>query len=152
MKTIPLTQGKFAIVDDQDYEWLNKYKWFAQKGRNTYYARRNICLPNGKQMVVKMHREILGLQLGDNHQTHHVNYNGLNNRRMNLQIVTECEHQWTRIGAKGYYWNKRHQKFHSQISARGKKIYLGSFDSANEARKAYLVARKERSRWNDWVE
>lgn len=38
MKTIQLTQGKIAMVDDEDFERLNQYKWYALKSRNTYYA------------------------------------------------------------------------------------------------------------------
>ena len=37
-KRIPLTQGKFAIIDDEDYPCVSKRKWCAQKARNTFYA------------------------------------------------------------------------------------------------------------------
>ena len=37
-KLIPLTQGKFAIVDAENYEWLNQWKWHIKKGSKTFYA------------------------------------------------------------------------------------------------------------------
>jgi len=40
---IPLTQGKFAIVDAEDYDWLSRYKWYATKAKNTFYACRVEC-------------------------------------------------------------------------------------------------------------
>ncbi len=36
-----LTQGKKALVDDEDYEWLNQYKWFAYRDDHNWYAARN---------------------------------------------------------------------------------------------------------------
>src|SRR5689334_17464009 len=63
-KEIPLTQGKVTIVDVADFDWLNKYRWWASssnmKGRNLlkYYAITKIGI-DGKQKNVKMHRLIM---------------------------------------------------------------------------------------------
>ena len=78
-KTIPLTQGLVAIVDDKDYELLGQYKWYAHKNTGVYYAQRRA----GKRMV-SMHREILGLQYGDKQIVDHANGNGLEKRNKNL--------------------------------------------------------------------
>ena len=59
MKEIKLTQGMVALVDDEDYEKLVKYKWCVRKGHSTYYTHRNAW--NGKNHWVSMHREVLGL-------------------------------------------------------------------------------------------
>jgi len=40
MKEIALTQGKVALVDDEDYDSVNQYKWHARKAKRTYYAKR----------------------------------------------------------------------------------------------------------------
>jgi len=55
VKAIPLTQGMFAIVDEEDYNRLNHFKWYAYKSGNTYYARRNIRTGTKKQTVIQMH-------------------------------------------------------------------------------------------------
>ena len=79
MKYIPLTQNQFAIVDDEDYEWLNQWKWQSQKGGWTYYARGRV---NGK--MTYMHRVILGAK--DSQFTDHKDHNGLNNSIINIRL------------------------------------------------------------------
>jgi len=75
-RRIRLTQGKYAIVDPEDYERLNKYKWHVNKGTNTYYACRNFRIGK-KRIGIKMHREIINLP---NHlDVDHINRNGLDN-------------------------------------------------------------------------
>src|SRR5580700_9318741 len=61
MKQIILTQGKVAIVDDWNFEWLNQFKWFAHKAEHGgWYAVRNITLSDGHRTLQKMHRAIMG--------------------------------------------------------------------------------------------
>lgn len=88
MKLIPLTQGKFAQVDDEDFEKLNQYKWYADKKvtKNTepvYYARRHYTLEDGTVKSIYMHRQILNPD--KNEIIDHADYNGLNNQRINLR-------------------------------------------------------------------
>ena len=83
MKEILLSQGKVAIVDDEDYIALSAYKWYAlrsSRAKNTYYARRNVSLPGGKQTSVMMHQVITGTKNPD-----HRDGDGLNNQRHNLR-------------------------------------------------------------------
>ena len=59
MKIIELTKGKIALVDDEGFDQLNRYKWHAQKARNTFYACRRV-VKNGRSLHdVYTHREIL---------------------------------------------------------------------------------------------
>ena len=63
MKKIKLTKGLEAIVDDDMFEELNQWKWYARKGRYTWYATRKVMekLPNGRwrhKKLVHMHREV----------------------------------------------------------------------------------------------
>ena len=87
-RRIPLTQGKYAIVDPEDFERLNKYKWYAVKDSRTFYAYRNKRV--GKKYIsLGMHREILdppGHLVVD-----HINHNGLDNRKANLRLATSAQ-------------------------------------------------------------
>jgi hypothetical protein len=62
MKKLKLSQGKVALVDDEDYEWLNQWKWFAHKDCNTYYAGRSEKI-NGSRKQIWMHRAIMNTPL-----------------------------------------------------------------------------------------
>jgi len=89
MKEITLSQGKVAIVDDEDYEWLNKWKWNVVKRPHTYYAvRHDYSLGKHNPIHIAMHRLILGITdkklLAD-----HIDRNGLNNQRNNLRVATK---------------------------------------------------------------
>ena len=86
MKEIPLTQGKFALVDDADFEWLNQYKWSYQ---SEGYAVRNDYAAEKRNKVVYMHRVILGNI--DKENTDHIDRNRLNNQRSNLRVCTQAE-------------------------------------------------------------
>ena len=93
MKHIPLTQGKVAIVDDKDYEYLNQWKWYAHKKGNTYYARRSINYKlNGKKKTrtIQMHNIVLS-KTDVSKEIDHKNHNGLDNRLSNLRICTHAQ-------------------------------------------------------------
>ena len=150
MKRIPLTQGKFAIVDDAKYKKLNKYKWCALKGRNTWYAVRNIIKPDGKRRTISMHREILGLKFGDKRQGDHMDHNGLNNSQDNLRICNNTQNQHNRNPQKncsskykGVYRQKDRCKWMARIVKTSKQCYLGFFASEIDAAKAYDIAARK---------
>lgn len=140
-KLIPLTQGKFAIVDTDNYKWLSKYKWCARKGRNTWYAARGTEI-NGRKRTIRMHREILDVP--KDRLTDHKNGNGLDNREYNLRICTAAENQWNqRKKYKGIYWSISSHKWVARIRHNGKRIQLGMFITKTEATAAYKKAIKE---------
>lgn len=87
-RTISLTQGKVALVDDEDYEWLSQWKWCAHKPNKTFYAERGVWM-NKKMVGLKMHRVILGLSANDGKIVDHRNRNGLDNRKINLRLVNK---------------------------------------------------------------
>lgn len=90
-KTKSLTQGKLAIVDDDDFEWLSQWKWYAQKHGRTYYAKRN-GQADGSIRAILMHQLVIGILPGL--ETHHINGDGFDNRRANLQHCTHTENCW----------------------------------------------------------
>ena len=144
---IELTQGKFTIVDDNDYEWLSQYKWFACKDGNHWYASRNIK-KDGKQTTQRMHRLILGASKGE--ITDHINRDGLDNRRANLRVCTKaqnsrncCKYSSNTSGYMGVSWQKGSEKWLVQLGYNGVQRKLGLFDNVEEAAHAYDEAAKK---------
>lgn len=142
MKRIKLTQGKFALVDDNDFENLNKYNWYTDKRGDTFYARRKFPMGGGKQTSVGMHTMIMGIPKGMS--TDHIDGNGLNNQRDNLRVCTSGENQRNRgktirntSGFKGVHWSKRDRRWQARIGVDGTRIYLGNFKNKIDAYDAY---------------
>lgn len=150
MKRIPLTQGKFATVDNENYEELSKHKWFARKKENTFYAVRNMSrkLNNGKQTMIFMHRVILDTP--DRMETDHKNHIGLDNRKDNLRICTSSQNQQNRKPYKngtskyrGVSWCKNNKKWTTHITLNCRNYNLGYFDTEIKAAKIYDQKAKE---------
>lgn len=94
-----------------------------------------------------MHREIMGLSIGDQREVDHINGNRLDNRRCNLRLATHEQnmHNARRrkdnsSGFKGVSWKVRDRKWYAAIEISGKRIHLGVFDTAEEAHVAYCGA------------
>lgn len=147
MKKIPLTQGKFAIVDDEDYESLLQFKWHAHKIGRRIYAETAVHGIGGKWIGLYMHRFLLP----DSKEADHRNGDGLDNRRENLRTATSQENkrgfQRKKIGAssrfRGVIWRNDRNKWRAQITVSGKKIYLGFFRDEKDAAKAYDAAARK---------
>jgi hypothetical protein len=151
MKEIPLTQGKVALVDDEDFEAVSAVKWYAQQSRVWYAAHK-------RDRLVYMHRMILTAPPGM--QVDHINGNGLDNRRSNLRLCSNSQNHAnlrkrpeTSSRFKGVYWNKARRKWHAQIKVNQCTFYLGLFESEEAAGAAYDRAAAEHfgvfSRLND---
>lgn len=147
MKRIPLTQGKFAVVDDEDYESLSRFKWYAWRDPTSgiFYALRNIQKPNGVRSSERMHRRIAGNPAKK--EIDHRDRNGLNNQKSNLRKCDDSQNAANRrlekrntSGFKGAYWHKVIKKWQSAIKVKGKIIHLGYFDTRKQAAQAYDAA------------
>lgn len=135
MKEIELTQNKTTIVDNEDYEKLNQYKWHYDGG----YARRNKTISVGRRTGWRMHWDIVGKPEG-RLEVDHIDGDGLNNQKSNLRIGTHRQnmqnmsiHKDNKSGYKGVYWHKLLKKWQSSIWINGGHIHLGSFNNKEDA-------------------
>ena len=136
---IPLTQGKFTLIDKDDFNKINQYIWHFD-GR---YA-----ATNHKRKHLRLHRILLNVP--PKFHTDHINGNPLDNRKFNLRICSQTENIRNKgfsknntSGYKGIFFNKSVGFFQSYITVNRKHKYLGRFISAIEAAIAYDKAAKQ---------
>ena len=151
-KTIELTQGRVALVDDEDYEWLSKYRWFYNSSYRQGYANRNLRKADGKRTTAGMHRDILkhcGFDMSGL-ETDHKNHDKLDNRRKNLRPATFRQNQRNRkryasntSGYTGVALASGNRGWHAYIKYRGKQKFLGYFSNPEDAARAYDHAALE---------
>ncbi|AYV74294.1 HNH endonuclease [Bacillus sp. PK3-056] len=138
MKEIPLTKGKVALVDDEDYEELSKHKWYYT--RSGYAARdtRNNARTSGN--CIYMHKYIVP----SNEKVDHINRNKLDNRKENLRHATNALNLSNRpkqvnnnSGYKGVSWSKVANKWTAEIQAQKVRYRLGYFEDKSDAARMY---------------
>lgn len=137
MKTVQLTRGKVALVNDQDFLRVSERSWNAQPLGKTWYAQ------DGRERV-RMHRLIMGAKPGE--IVDHINGNGLDNRRSNLRICTHRQNIINRRGAnsnsksgvRGVYWCKRAKRWAADVSF-GKSRMSRVFKNKTAAARAVKV-------------
>jgi len=148
MKGIPLTKDYVAIVDDEDYDFLMQFKWYAQVNNNgLVYAVRNVAsTPGMKHATVYMHRQIVDAPMRS--RVDHHDGSTLNNQRYNLRICTHAENLFNRgknrnntVGFCGV--TKHGSGFKARIVFHGKQIHLGTHKTAIEAAYAYDIAAEK---------
>lgn len=137
-------EGIFALVDDDDFEIVNKFKWYkSSRNRNYAYA---ITIIDGK--TVKMHRLVMGLKRGDERIIDHINHNTLDNRKENLRITDKLNNSHNlkkfRNNKSGYtgvykYTLDMGDRYRAMIRYAGKAFLLGTFDTAEEAARIYDI-------------
>lgn len=143
MKFIQLTQGKFAVIDDEDYEKVSQYQWRLLKTGKQMYAITNT--PDLKS-TIRMHRLIMGEPEG--FKVDHRDGNGLNNSRSNLRKCTQQQNGQNRTSASSHNVTKtlgvclyrRDMTYEANISVNRKKIFLGRFKDIEEAKEARRAA------------
>ena len=145
MKKIKLNKGKYAIVDDDDFKYLNQWKWYIN---NNGYAIRTeytkLDFKKYKMTKVYMHREVNNTPV--NLQTDHINHNSLDNRKINLRTVTNQQNAFNAnlnkantSGTKGVSWSEERKKWCSYIHIDNKALPLGRFINIEDA----IYARKK---------
>ncbi|MDO8554365.1 MAG: HNH endonuclease signature motif containing protein [Candidatus Micrarchaeota archaeon] len=137
---IPLTKGKFAIVDKCDFERLNQFKWLAY---NRYAARATYTTGNGKQTWIFMHRLIANAP--KEMEVDHINHNTFDNRSKNLRLATHQQNSFNHLGYghRGItkITNRPLKKpFCVRLMISGKNLYLGYYKTFEEAREVWNKA------------
>lgn len=135
MKKIKLTKGQFALVDNEDFEYLNQFNWTSHTA--------GYAVGHVNKKLIFMHRLINKTPKG--FETDHINRNKLDNRKSNLRSVTQAQNRFNTglqknntSGYKGVIWNKDKNIWFACIYKNRRRIYLGSSKnilSAYELRK-----------------
>jgi hypothetical protein len=136
-------RGKYvALIDDEDYERVNQFKWCVYKNGKNLYAQRAILI-EGVKSAQSLHRFIMNAQSADP-QIDHKDGNGLNNQKLNLRFCTHGENMANskpRIEKssiyKGVLYHSRDKKYAVSIQHNKKRINLGYFDNEIDAAKVY---------------
>jgi len=140
VKSISLSRGEVALVDDDDFDILSKHKWtYSGNG----YAYRMEYSNNCKtRRHILMHREIMDTPSGMD--TDHINKNTLDNRRCNLRVCTTQQNTTCKVkqknntsGYRGVYWDKQHGCWRAAIQYYRKNHFLGLFKDKIDCAKAY---------------
>lgn len=122
-------QGKFALIDDEDFKWLSQWKWYVNPKGYVYRK--------PKSGIIYLHRLLLNTPKG--YDSDHINRIKLDNRRSNLRIATRSENQQNKgryktnkSGTKGIELHKG--KWRTRVSIDNKRIYIGRFKTLEEAK------------------
>jgi hypothetical protein len=130
---IPLTRNKVAIVDLEDFAWLSRFKWYAAKAGDRFYACRR-----EKGRTLLMHREIM--QAPDGMIVDHKKDPSLNNRRRNLRVCTHAQNSYNRrrhdnkSGFKGVF--PKGDKWYGVVGHKGKQHRTETLPDPVEAARA----------------
>jgi hypothetical protein len=143
MKEIPLTQGQVALVDDEDFERVNAFKWYARWLTQTksFYAARNTGPRRNRKMIL-MARFIMNTPKGM--ECDHIQHNTLDNRKNNLRNCTRSQNSMNKrlrsdntTGFKDI--SKNNGSYLTQVWANGRYVYCKCFPTLEEA----IAARDE---------
>ncbi len=148
MKKIQLTKNKYALVDGDLFDELNRFNWCVVPSGRTSYAMRNAKVDGDKYKAIKMHHAILGVP-EKGMEVDHIDGDGLNNQRKNLRWATKNQNQHNRrlgknnsSGIKGVHLSPS-GKWQARAQLNGVRINLGFYTNKVDAGKAYEVFAKK---------
>lgn len=147
MKELTLTKGYKTIVCDCHYDKVKDYKWSASVGKHQVRAVRGTT-KGGKSKIYLLHRQLINaprIMFVD-----HIDGNPLNNQCNNLRLCTQQQNMMnvrlrhdSTSGHKGVHWYKQTNRWHAQISFKGKKIHLGFYKDKQDAINIYEQKARE---------
>lgn len=152
MKRVPLTQGQFALVDDDDFERVSQYVWQADARvgngpLNGWDAKTCVRQPDGRRRKLIMSRLITNAPVGST--VDHINGNSLDNRKANLRVTTAIQNSWNRkpnrntlTGFKGVR-KQNGSTYQVRITVHGVRVNVGNFPSAEAGARAYDAAARK---------
>lgn len=153
-RRIKLTRGKYALVDPEDFERLNRYKWHCSQSNYAKRATRSQSGKGRKQVEIFMHKVVCPPPEGM--IADHINRNRLDNRKANLRPATWTQNAWNRSSVrktrktrhKGIRYYKDTKKWQVRLMINGRRVSFGCYDDEEEAAKAYdVVAKKYRGEY-----
>lgn len=146
VKFLPLSKGQFAIVDEEDFEFLNQRKWTSSHG---YVVTRTKRDKTGYRQYPRMHRVLTSCP--DGMEVDHINGDRTDNRKVNLRVCTRNQNgknlgkkPQNTSGFKGVVWDKCREKWRAQIQHNQVMKNLGRFENKEDAARAYDAAARER--------
>ena len=151
MDELVLNNRRLKLIDGDVWSWKpiknpywRKIKYSVNK--NGYYYIRLTYNKIKKDYMVhrviyKFNNPEWDITYTPDNQIDHFNNDKKNNNIENLRIVNSSENAQNTLSTKGYYWNKRDKKYYAQIQVNYKLHYLGVYDTEEEAREAYLIAK-----------
>ena len=148
-RRIYLGEGKWVILDQQDYYRLSGFKWYVNGNGVNFYAFRNMVVGPGLTKMKSMHREIMGSPKGM--LVDHRNRDTFDNRRENLRLATHsqnsCNTERKKTGRSSQYrgvsWDKKRGYWNTQVVSKGKMVFFGRYKNEIEAAKAYDAAARK---------
>ena len=145
-KSIPLTKGQQALVDDFDYDRLMAIgRWcYSKSGYAVHYTTNE----DGKRRTLFMHRVIMAAPLarsGQHLQVDHINQVRIDNRRSNLRLATRAQnqaHKRKRVDSSSPYKGVTLNKgmWEARIKCGAQRFNLGRYASPEEAAWVYDAA------------
>lgn len=145
--TIPLSQGKVALVDAEDYERVSAFKWYASRSKRTWYALHKVCIAPGKWTVISLHRFVMDAP--SDKEVDHEDGNGLDCRKCNLRLATRAQNRMNQravvaaSGYKGVYPAKGTKGWFVTIRHDGQALNLGYYDDPITAAHVYDAKARE---------